>query len=61
MTDGEEEEEEKGDTLTLSEDKGRTQTAGFIGLQMAFKGSGWVSTPLASQIQPLSGKTFLMW
>lgn len=30
----------------LSEDMGRTQTAGFIGLQMASKGSSWVSTSL---------------
>lgn len=45
VTDGEGREGEKGDTLTLSEDRGRTQTAGFIGLQMASEGSSWVSTP----------------
>lgn len=45
VTDGEGREEENGDTLTLSEDIGRTQTAGFIGLQMASEGSSWVSTP----------------
>ena len=45
MTDGEGSEEEKGDTVTPSEDIGRTRTAGFIGLQMASEGSSWVSTP----------------
>lgn len=45
MTDGEGRDEGGGGTLTLSEDIGRTRTAGFIGLQMASEGFSWVSTP----------------
>lgn len=45
VTDGEGWGVEKGGTLTLSEDIGRTQTAGFRRLQMASEGSSRVSTP----------------